>query len=131
MLRFSIIKGFALADGDDVARHATVIRRKRRLVNISFIIADRERKGDLMDMMMTDLMTNANAAGATERSNIKLRIHRSLLLQGGYRATLTVQLMAILARLKQKESSSSNCISKSPEYPIHPVVVEHCHFDMI
>ena len=64
MLRFSIIKGFALAA--DVARHATVIRRrrKRRLVNISFIIADRERKGDLMDMMMTDLMTNANAAGA-------------------------------------------------------------------
>ena len=65
MLRFSIIKGFALAGADDVARHATVIRRrrKRRLVNISFIIADRERKGDLMDMMMTDLMTNANAAG--------------------------------------------------------------------
>ena len=45
MLRFSIIKGFALAGADDVARHATVIRRrrKRRLVNISFIIADREK----------------------------------------------------------------------------------------
>ena len=78
MLRFSIIKGFALADGDDVARHATVIRRKRRLVNISFIIADRERKGDLMDMMMTDLMTNANAAGE-ERLAVKYQIKNSSL----------------------------------------------------
>ena len=77
MLRFSIIKGFALA-ADDVARHATVIRRKRRLVNISFIIADRERKGDLMDMMMTDLMTNANAA-EEERPAVKYQIKNSSL----------------------------------------------------
>ena len=51
MLRFSIIKGFALAAGDDVARHATVIRRrrKRRLVNISFIIADRKREEGRFD----------------------------------------------------------------------------------
>ena len=49
MLRFSIIKGFALAA--DVARHATVIRRrrKRRLVNISFIIADRKREEGRFD----------------------------------------------------------------------------------
>ena len=88
MLRFSIIKGFALAAGDDVARHATVIRRrrrrKRRLVNISFIIADRERERnerrerDLMDMMMTDLMTNANAAGE-ERTAVKYQIKNSSL----------------------------------------------------
>ena len=52
------------------------------MVNISFIIAGKEREregerrtedgkreGDLMDMMMTDLMTNANAAGDGQISN--------------------------------------------------------------
>ena len=69
------------------------------MVNISFIIAAKERetererwKGsererDLMDMMMTDLMTNANAAGDAAQATVKYQIKNSSLtvMLHGYR----------------------------------------------